>query len=239
MITFILMEPAVAGNVGAVARVLKNFGFKDLVIIDPKCDVKSVEAQGRAKHARGVLKRAKVSSHSILNSFHTVISTTAQLGSDYNIPRSPVTPEQLHEILPDGAIYSSRQPNIGILFGREGSGLTNEEVMASDFILTIPSQKDYPTLNLSHSVAIVAYELSKHRSTRKVHSHIPLATNLERHQLIKMLDDVLDRLDFATRGRKETQKKVWKRVFSKSFMSKRESFAVMGFFRHLLNKMKK
>lgn len=239
MITFILMEPEVAGNVGATARVMKNFGFKDLVIINPKCDIKSIEAQGRAKHARDVLKRAKIVRPAILKSFHTLISTTAQLGSDYNIPRSPVTPAQLHEILPESSLSSSKKINIGILFGREGSGLTNEEVMASDFILTIPSQKDYPTLNISHSVAIVAYELSKHRSTRKVHSHIPLATNLERHQLTKMLCDVLDRLDFATKERKETQKKVWKRVFSKSFMSKRESFAVMGFFRHLLNKLKK
>ena len=239
MITFVLMEPEVAGNVGAIARVMKNFGFKDLVIIDPKCDIKSIEAEGRAKHARDVLRRARIAKPSVLKDFHTVIATTSQLGTDYNIPRSPVTPDQLADILPEGALSSSKSPNIAILFGREGIGLRNEEVLDADFVLTIPTQRGYPTLNLSHSVAIVAYEVSKHRSTRKVHSHIPLATNLERRQLTKMLDEVLDRLDFATKERKETQKKVWKRVFSKSFMSKRESFAVMGFFRHLLNKLKR
>ena len=233
MITFILMEPEVAGNVGAIARVMKNFGFTKLVIINPKCDIHSDEAMGRSKHARDILKKAKIAKPDILKSFHTLICTTAILGSDYNIPRCPLTPSQLGTILPEKA-FSLKGPNIAILFGREGPGLTNEEVLASDFIVTIPSQKTYPTLNLSHAVAIIAYELSTHRSGIKVNSNIPLVSGPERRQMLKLLDQVLDTIDFGTEERKETQRRVWKRIFAKSFVTRREALAVMGLWRLLL-----
>lgn len=220
----ILVEAKKSGNIGAVARVMANFGFDDLILVNPKCKKTSKEAIGRAKHGISVLKKAKVVNR--VPKMDTLIATTAMLGTDYNIPRSPISPEQLAGII---------QPNadVGIVFGREGSGLTNEEVLACDFVCTIPSSKKYPTLNLSQSVAVICYELSKNLPITKVNEHILFATGVEKRQLMKMLDRVLGRLPFRNDRKRETQRKVWKRMIGKSFLTKREAYALMGFFKKL------
>ena len=151
MISIILIEPKKSGNLGAVARAMANFGFDNLVLVNPKCKKTAKEAIKRAKHGLAVLKKAKVVKK--IPKMDTLIATTAMLGTDYNIPRSPISPAQLSKIIPS-------KGKVGIVFGREGPGLTNEEVLACDFVCTIPSSKKYPTLNLSHSVALVCYELA-------------------------------------------------------------------------------
>ena len=82
----------------------------------------------------------------------TLVATTAKIGTDYNIPRSPITPAQL------SSIYKG---SVGLIFGRESIGLTNEEIQQADFVVTIPASKKYPVMNLSHSVSII---LSHHFS---------------------------------------------------------------------------
>lgn len=220
----ILLEPENAGNVGAIARVMTNFGFNNLVIVNPKCNHLSKEAKDRAKHANNVLQQAKILKKKDLKKYHTLIGTTAQLGTDYNIPRSPLTPEQLAKIVPE-------KKNVGILFGREGSGLSNKEIELCDFVMTIPTSKQYPTMNLSHAVAIVCYELSKNKEN--VTNHIRFAAEADKKQLVKMIAQQLDKMKFSTKTKKETQKKIWKRIVAKSFLTKREAFAMMGFFRKL------
>lgn len=218
----ILLEPENAGNIGAIARSMMNFGFDNLVIVNPKCDYLSKEAKDRAKHANNVLQQAKIIKKKDLKKYDTLIGTTAQLGTDYNIPRSPLTPEQLSKII-------INKKNAGILFGREGSGLSNKEIDLCDFVLTIPTSKKYPTMNLSHAVAIVCYELSKNKEN--VTSHIRFASPADKKQLMKMICAQLDKMKFSTKAKKETQRKIWKRIVAKSFLTKREAFAMMGFFR--------
>ena len=236
MITFVMMEPKTSGNVGAVARVLKNFGFSRLVLINPKCNVKDKEALDRAKHAKEVLQKAVIAKPSILSSFHTVIATTSKLGSDYNIPRTPVTPRQLCAMLPKQAYLLNKSFDIAILIGREGDGLTNDEILAADMVLAIPSDPVYPALNVSHAAGIIAYELSSRMAAIKVHDHIALASQLEIRQMMKMMNRVINSVHFTTQEKKETQQKVWKRLFSKSFLSRREAFAVMGLLRKLVRR---
>ena len=99
-----------------------------------------------------ILKKAKVISFQDLKRFDYKIATTSQLGTDYNIARSPLKPDELTNIIKPKA-------NIAIIFGRESNGLTNQEINQMDFIVTIPTSKKYQTMNLSHSVAIILYEL--------------------------------------------------------------------------------
>lgn len=224
MISIILVEPKKSGNLGAVARVMANFGFDNLVLVNPKCKKTAKEAIKRAKHGIDVLKKAKVVKK--IPAMDTLIATTAMLGTDYNIPRSPISPEQLSKII-------LKKGKIGIVFGREGPGLTNKEVLACDFVCTIPSSKKYPTLNLSHSVAVVCYELSKSLSTKKVSEHIIFASKAEKDQLMKFLNQALKKMPFKNVQKRETQKKVWKRMIGKSFLTKREAYALMGFLKKL------
>src|SRR3989338_7998726 len=95
MITVVLIEPENDGNVGAVARVMANFDFEELVLINPKCNHLSDEALSRSKHAKLILEKARIEDYSFLRSFDYLIGTSAITGTDYNVPRSPLTPEQL------------------------------------------------------------------------------------------------------------------------------------------------
>lgn len=218
MISIILVEPKNSGNLGAVARAMANFGYSKLILVNPKCNHLSQTARNRAKWAQDVLKKAKVVKK--IPKMDTLVATTARIGTDYNIPRSPITPKQLSSVC---------KGKIGILFGRESSGLTNEEILKADFVVTIPSFKKYPVINLSHSVSIILYELSKEDHT----SHILLASKADKDQLMKMLNSVLKKMDFKTKEKKNTQIKVWKRMIGKSFLTKREAYALMGFFKKL------
>ncbi|MBI5065568.1 RNA methyltransferase [Candidatus Woesearchaeota archaeon] len=225
MTSIILLEPENSGNVGAVARVMKNFGFKELILVNPKCKIDE-ECRRRAKNAQEILAGAKILKK--IPIVNTLIGTTSELGTDYNIPRSPITSEQLTKLDLKGTV--------GLLFGRESYGLSNEEINKCDFVVTIPTSKEYPALNLSHSVAIILYELNKNKEN--IVSHIESMTVSERKQMNKMFKQILSKLKFATKEKKQTQIVVWKKILGKIFLSKREAYAVMGLFKKIIGKIK-
>jgi len=233
MISIVLLEPEHPGNIGSVARIMANFDYTKLILINPKCKHKTLEAIKFAKHGVKILKTAKViktsSPEKELKKFHTIIATTSKLGTDYNIPRSPITPDHLTQIL-------SLKNKIALLFGRESKGLTNSELDLADFVVTIPTSKKYPALNLAQSVAILLYELSKTKSN--VSSHILFSTKTEKNQIQKMFGQIFSKLKWLRPSKRTTQELIWKRIIGKSFLTKREAYAVMGFLRKLKERLK-
>lgn len=225
MFSVVLIEPEEAGNIGAVARVMKNFGVSELVIVNPKVVVDLPEVRSRAKHAQDVLKSVKVVKVWNDLDFDYLVATTAKLGTDFNLLRSPLSPKQLSS-------FGKENCKIGLVFGREGDGLTNEEIMKCDFTVTIPSSKIYPTLNLSHAVAVVLYELFQHHED-KTTDHIRPIGAVEKKQIIKLMNSIISRMDFQTSEKRETQRKFWKRLVGRAFLSKREAFVLMGFIRRV------
>ncbi len=219
MISVVLVEPKNSGNVGAVARSMANFGFEKLILVNPKCNHLSQTARNRAKWAQDVLKKTKIV-NSLSSIKSTLVATTGKIGTDYNIPRSPISPEKLSNIF-------NKKKDFAIVFGRENTGLNNEEISKCDFVVAIPTSKKYSVMNLSHAVAVILYELSK--TKENIASHIIFASQQDKKQLIKMLNKALNKMDFATKEKKQTQIKVWKRMIGKSFLTKREAFALMGF----------
>lgn len=236
MIDIILVEPETPGNIGAIARIMGNFGFKNLVLLNP-CDHLCSEAIARSKHANQILENATVLKYSslkdTLSSYDYVVGTTAILGSDFNIPRSPLTPSQLSDNL--SGVTDSK---IALVFGREGTGLSNEELSGCDYVVSIPSSISYPTLNLSHAASIILYELFAGSNESMSTDHITPISKAEKDQLLKMSESVLDELHFTTEDKRETQDLVWKRIVGKSNLTKRESYVLMGFFRKLLDHFK-
>ena len=228
MIEVILMEPRKQENLGAVARAMKNFDFENLVLINPKCRV-GIKARKVAKHANDILDKAKIKKFSYLKNYDYLVGTTAILGTDYNIPRNAISIGQLS----DKINKIKNKAKIGILIGRETIGLKNEEINLCDILVTIPSSKKYPTLNISHSAAIMLYEIFKKISNEKSDSHINFATKKDKEIIMKYTNNVLDKMEFPTKEKKDTQKKVWKRVIGKAMLTKREAFSVMGFLRKL------
>jgi len=235
MIHVILLEPVIPGNIGAIARVMKNFDFTKLVLINPQCDHLSDEARNRAKHAQEILQEAEVCEFFVVDDYDYLIATTAKLGTDYNITRSPLVPEEL--ALKIKEIDPSKK--IGLVIGREGHGMFNEEIEKCDFTVTIPSAKDYSTLNISHAVAVMLYELYKHIGENKVNAHITPIGKPEKDQILKMFGEIFDRSDWGTKEKRETQQILWKKIIGKSMLTKRESFGVMGFLRKIINEQKR
>lgn len=229
MISIILIEPENPGNIGAVARAMANFGQEKLVLINPKADHLDEEALARSKHARDVLRKASVKKD--LKGFDTVIATTAKLGNDYNLPRTPIFPSQLAPRI------KGMDNRIGLVFGREGCGLTNEEIHECDFIMTIPTSSSYPVLNLSHAVGVVCYELFRQSSEERISKRYEPISSVEKRVILEKMDKVLDSLDFMTPDKKETQKRFWKRLLGKSFLTKREAYILMGFLKKIERKI--
>ena len=230
MIEIILLEPSKQQNLGAVARIMKNFDFENLVLIAPKCKI-GKSARKVAKHANNILDKARIKDFSYLKKLDGLIGTTAILGTDYNVPRNAISIEKLSNNLLE--LNKNKKLKMGLLIGREGIGLKNEEVNLCDILVTIPASKKYPTMNISHAVSIILYELFKSSDNEKSNSHINFANKDEKDIIVKYFNKVLDKMEFSTKEKKETQKIVWKRVVGKAILTKREAFAVMGFLRKL------
>ncbi|MBI3036988.1 RNA methyltransferase [Candidatus Woesearchaeota archaeon] len=232
MLSVVLVEPETPGNIGSVARVMKNFGVRQLLLVNPKCSHLDGEAYGRAMHARDVLKEAVVVKNfgSCIRKFDCAVATTSDLGSDYNVVRSPIAPNQFARQL------KGKRGKIAIVFGRESSGLTTSEIAACDVLVTIQSSKKYPALNLSHSVAIILYELFK--SATSIRSHITLSSRHEKGLAMSMANAILARMDFGLEGKREIQSMVWSRLISKAFLTKREMYALLGFLRKVIKMIK-
>lgn len=228
MIHIILIEPETPGNIGAVARVMANFNFNKLVLINPKCNHLDHEARNRAKHAQNILENALVCDESQLKKFDYLIATTARTGTDYNIPRSPLTPKELAEKLKEGTTKKT-----GLIIGRESTGLYNDEIERCDFCVTIPASKKYPTLNISHAVSILLYEIYQVAEKENSISHITPIGRAEKEQINKMFNTLFDKLEWQTKEKKQTQKLLWKKIIGKSLLTKREAFGVMGLLRKL------
>jgi TrmH family RNA methyltransferase len=153
MLEVILVELKIPENVGFIARVMKNFGFKNLSLYRCKIDENSYFT---AAHAKDVLENARViyDLEEYLKQFDFAVATTGVTAeSQERYLRRPIfTPEQLREYV---------RGRTAILFGREDFGLLNEELELCDAIITVPSNSEYPVMNVSHAAAIILYELNK------------------------------------------------------------------------------
>ena len=205
-ISVILIEPENPGNTGAICRAMKNFDFEELILVGPTFDVDTSELRNRAKWANDLVDKIELipkynekALKKIRKDFDYLIATTAKLGRDYNILRSPITPEQLAERLSELELQKNNDDKkskkgkknitIGIVMGREGSGLTNNELELMDFTVTIPTSKKYGTMNLSHATTIIMYEIFKKISEENIISHIAPISEPEKKQLMKLLDE--------------------------------------------------
>lgn len=223
MLSIILKEPENPGNLGAIARVMGNFGIQRLYLIDPRCDHLSEEAICRAKHAQDILSEAIITKEPPCD---LIVGTTAKKGSDKNINRVSLEPAEL------ARKAATHKGELGILLGRESTGLTNKELEQCDFTVSIPTCTNYPTLNISHACSILCYELTKEKNQHR----FELPDKSEKDTLLRSFDSLLEDLDFMTEERRTTQKRFWKRFLTKNFMTKQELYIILGFLKQIRRK---
>ncbi len=202
-IYFILIEPREPGNIGAAARAMKNMGFNKLELVNP-APFHTREAKWMSCQAYDMVKNAIVykSFKEAINEKNLVIGTTRRLGKRRGI----ILPlrDSLKRI-----ISAAKNNKIAILFGRERIGLLNKEVDSCGFMITIPSEPEAGSLNLSQSVMLVAYELAQ--KTYKTESP-EFIKNERLDGLYERIEYLLKVLEYIPRGDRQLGKKIMKNL---------------------------
>ena len=150
-ISFILHKPQLSENIGACARGMKNFNFQKLIVIDPKPIFPNDKILATSVGAKNIINKAKnyENLEKSLKNIDTVIATSARFRNK-NIKHIQL--EDLKKI--------NYKKKVAFLFGSEASGLSNNEISYANYTLQIPTNPDFKSLNLSHSLIIIAQFVS-------------------------------------------------------------------------------
>jgi tRNA/rRNA methyltransferase len=149
-IQFILNKPQLSENIGMSIRSIGCFGFKDINLVNPRNPWPNEKGLSSSKHFSTLAKSVKTFSSipEAIKKSDLIIATTVRQ-RDFNIPQIKIKD-----------IKKINAKNISILFGQENNGLNNQEISYSNYILTLPTLNK-SSLNLSHTISVVAYELSQ------------------------------------------------------------------------------
>ncbi|HII76245.1 MAG TPA: RNA methyltransferase [Methanolinea sp.] len=219
-VDFVLVQPLYEGNVGFAARAIKNFGFSRLVLVDP-CPLGD-DAIARAGHAKDVLESAsRLTLDEVFSGSDLVIATTGEVSKSICNPmRMPYySPREIRSLV------EPHRGKVSLLFGRENWGLNNREIRRSDVICTIPTSPDYPILNLSHAVAILAYELAD-----LPRGEYLLAGRTQMEHLYQHIDQYLTLIDHPDFKRDGTML-MMRRILGRANLTAREASTLHGLMR--------
>ena len=226
----ILVEPESGGNIGSIARLMKNFGLKDLWLVNPKARI-GEEAKAFASNAQNILDsmhNTKSIDEALGNIGYVVGTTSIAAKCSSNIIRTAITPlEFAHTV-------KTIKGGVALLLGRESRGLSNKELAKCDIVVTIPSNPDYRTLNVASASAIIFYELWKSTITNR-RGHTEEANQECRKRLLMNFDQICQSLCLPLHKKKLTRE-AFKNVISRAFISNREATLMIGIFRKILQR---
>lgn len=213
-ISICLIEPQYSINLGYVARIMKNFGFRKLLLIDSKVNID--QARPFASHAVDLLEQAKHIEFEELNQFDTLIATTAITSQRGLSPRQSIPVSKLRSTI------KNMGNEVCIVFGRDTTGLTNKELQFVDVIVNIPANSDYPTLNISHALSIVLYELTNYELVDR-----KIADRTDINRTIEAFIDISKTLGLPSHKLNLIQISL-QNIFKRAQPSPRENSVLMG-----------
>ena len=165
-VVVVLVEPSGPINVGSVARLCPNFGVSDLRMVTPRCNPMSSEAERMAVHGREHLSTARIHA-SLVEALHDCSRSVATCGRVDHGEIPLHSPESALSWLLEKPVQENKEAGpIALVFGREDRGLSNSELRLCQRVLSLHTCGGYPSLNLSHAVAIVLHELRRQQSKR-------------------------------------------------------------------------
>ena len=207
-------------NVGYISRVMKNFGLKSLYLIDSNFNIQ--DSLIFSSHGADIIKKAKTTNwKTMAKNFDLIIGTSA-IHSDNvnNISRTTISLKELNRKL------TQFSGNICIVLGRDTTGLTNNELRLCDLIVTIDTGTNYQTLNISHALSIILYELSIPNNV----VHKQLASNFHKELFITYCLKLAKELNFPE-YRIVLLDKAFKQILGRSLPTKRELSIITGLIR--------
>lgn len=232
-IRIVLVEPSHPGNIGAVARAMKNMALRELVLVRPKL-FPHEEATARASGADDLLARAVVveTVEEALAGCGFVAATTSR-DRDQNFRILDVR-EAAERI-----VAESLKSPAAVLFGAERTGLTNEALEPAHVLIRIPANTEYLSLNLAMAVQLVSYELFRASGQIEVPQFraAPLATPEEMERLYVHLAEVMEEVDFRDRTQAGTNLMGRiRRIFQRAELDQNEMNILRGLLTSIQNK---
>ncbi|MFM8244656.1 MAG: RNA methyltransferase [Candidatus Fonsibacter sp.] len=228
-IFFILVKPQMGENIGASARVIKNFRFENFRIVKPRDKWPNKKAISTSVGAKDLVHNSKIYKdvNSAVKDLHVVFGTTSRIRS---INKINLSLKQAIKIIIKNLKNNKK---IGLLFGSEASGLSNEDLVNANYLMNIPTNKNFSSLNLSHAIAIIAYELfsslvKKNLNTKTLYRS-SLASKKELNNFLKFLIKRLEIIGFLKPKEKKTiMIQNIKNTFQKSSLSSQEIRTLLG-----------
>ena len=226
-IYFILVRPQMGENIGSAARAIKNFNIKYLRIVNPRCNWPSQKALATSVGAKDILKSAKIytSIEKAIGDLDIIFASTSRIRK---------VNKKIISIL-DFKKKVEKKRKIGILFGSEASGLSNDEISYAKFLVKIPTNKKFSSLNLSHSAIIFCFELFQYFSSKKaIYKSGYKSSVAKKSEVNKFLSFIINKLDKKGFLQPDHKKKSMIRninnIFHRLNLSEQEIRILLGIF---------
>ena len=226
-IYFILVRPQIGENIGFVARAIKNFNIKYLRIVSPRCNWPNQKALATSVGAKDILKKTKI--------YNSIEKSIADL--DIIFASSSRVRKVNKKIISVCDLKTKIKKNrkIGIIFGPEASGLSNDEISCADYLVKIPSNKNFSSLNLSHSAIIFCYKIFQHFSKKDIKYKTGykslVANKSEVNKFLKFIVEGLDKKGFLQPDHKrKSMIRNISNIFHRMNLSEQEIRILLGVF---------
>ncbi len=228
-ISFILHKPQLSENIGACARGMKNFNFKKLIVVDPKPIFPNDKILATSVGAKNIINTAKSYDNleNSLKNIDTVIATSARFRNK-NIKHIQL--EDLKKI--------NYKKKVAFLFGSEASGLSNNEISYANYTLQIPTNPDFKSLNLSHSLIIIAQYVSSTISSKvSSFNKSNKVKSASKKEIVAMANLCIQNLEeinfFKSKEKKPIMLENLRNIFYRMELSSKESRILSGVFASL------
>ena len=228
-ISFILHKPQLSENIGACARAIKNFNFKKLVLINPKPIFPNDKILATSVGAKDIIKKSKNYDNleKAISKIDIVIATSARFRN-----------KNVKHINLDDLKKIDFKKKIGFLFGSEASGLSNDEISYANYTLQIPTNPNFKSLNLSHSMIIIAQHVASLIKIKNVQfkksKKIKSASKKEIQSMLNLCIKNLDEINFfRPKEKRPKMLENLRNIFYKMDLSDKETRILSGVFASL------
>ena len=233
----ILSKPQLSKNIGSVARALANLSFDELRLVNPRDGWPNKEAMSTSTGAENLIRIKSFDSlYSACEDINLLISTSVRK-RDLNIREL-----NIEEAINKSIVMYKNNKKTGFLFGCESSGLSNDEIVMSDYIFSIPTNSEFSSLNLSHAVFLVCWEFYKMVFVKKIKSKTnydnsyEIATYKEKDFFFNKLNFMLNETNFFhSEYMSNSIMKNIKSIFNRSSLTSSEVKTLNGIIKSLYN----
>jgi tRNA/rRNA methyltransferase len=230
----VLVQPRIAGNIGATARIMHNMGLSDLVLVAPEADPADRNARQQSTQGEEILDKARVVGDfaDAVGDCVLVAGTSARTGGLFR-RQSMGTPD---EIVPHLTRAMAADHPVALVFGTEPRGLTNADVTRCHYLIHIPTEPTYPALNLAQAVAICLYELRRtweKQQSLPVPAHEPLATFAAQEHMFAQLRTALEEIHFLYGPKADSLMHALRHLLGRANMTDMEVDVLLGLARQI------